>query len=79
MERETEKKDGERNKDEGKVPMYRLFKYADRTDLALMVVGTVAALASGASLPLITVTFGALIEAFGRANIDDVLSLVGKV
>jgi ATP-binding cassette, subfamily B (MDR/TAP), member 1 len=79
MEGETERKKGERNEDEGKVPMYQLFKFADRTDLALMVVGTVAALASGASQPLMTLTFGMLIDAFGRANIDDVLTLVNKV
>ncbi|KAF3340997.1 ABC transporter B family member 11 [Carex littledalei] len=66
MEEETERREGEKNGDEGKVLMYRLFKFADQTDVALMVVGTFI--------------FGKLIDSFGdAANSDDVLRLVNKL
>lgn len=80
MEGETERREGENSRDEGKVPMYRLFKFADQTDVALMVVGTVAALGSGAMQPLWTFIFGKLVDSFGDASMsDDVLRRVNKV
>uniref|UniRef100_A0A8R7PTX5 ABC transmembrane type-1 domain-containing protein n=1 Tax=Triticum urartu TaxID=4572 RepID=A0A8R7PTX5_TRIUA len=55
-----------------------MFRYADRTDQLLMLVGTLAALANGVSQPLMTVIFGDMIDAFGGATGDNVLHRVNK-
>ncbi|KAM0921300.1 hypothetical protein ACQ4PT_006947 [Festuca glaucescens] len=55
-----------------------MFRYADGTDLLLMLVGTVAALGNGVSQPLMTVIFGDLIDAFGGATTGNVLNRVNK-
>ncbi|CAL4983813.1 unnamed protein product [Urochloa decumbens] len=74
---EVEKKGG--GGDAGKkVSFAGLFRYADRTDVLLMLVGTAAALANGMAQPLMTVIFGQVINAFGGANTGDVLSRVNK-
>jgi hypothetical protein len=52
------------------VPIWRLFQYADGFDVLLMVVGSVAAIASGVARPLMTLLLGQLINAFG-ANLSD--------
>lgn len=49
------------------MPFYRLFAFADGADAALMALGALGALANGAALPLMTVLFGRLIDAFGGA------------
>lgn len=68
--------------DDGKytVPFYKLFAFADSTDIVLMSLGTVGAAANGVALPLMTVLFGNLIESFGGASdIHDVVHRVSKV
>ena len=66
--------------EEGKrVSFTGLFRYADSTDLLLMLVGTLAALGNGVSQPLMTVIFGDLIDAFGGATNGNVLHRVNKV
>ncbi|KAF6998259.1 hypothetical protein CFC21_014393 [Triticum aestivum] len=62
-----------------KVSFMGMFRYADGTDLLLMLVGTVAALANGVSQPLMTIIFGDTLNAFGDATGDDVLQRVNKV
>ncbi|PWZ34481.1 ABC transporter B family member 11 [Zea mays] len=63
----------------GRVPLYRLFAFADRTDAVLMAVGAVAAVANGMAQPLMTFIFGDVIDAFGSsASSDDVLHRVVK-
>ena len=42
----------------------RLYRYCDRTDALLLLVGTLAAIASGVPLPLIGILFGQLIDSF---------------
>ncbi|CAN6363247.1 unnamed protein product [Urochloa humidicola] len=75
-------KDGKEKKgvdDVGKkVSFAGLFRYADGTDVMLMLVGTAAALANGMAQPLMTVIFGQVINAFGGASSGDVLSRVNK-
>jgi ATP-binding cassette subfamily B (MDR/TAP) protein 1 len=66
--------------DHGKrVSFTGMFRYADGTDLLLMLVGTLAALGNGVSQPLMTVIFGDLIDAFGAATNNNVLDRVNKV
>ncbi|KAM0921306.1 hypothetical protein ACQ4PT_006948 [Festuca glaucescens] len=62
-----------------KVSFTGLFRYSDGTDLLLMLVGTVAALANGMSQPVMTVIFGDVIDAFGGATTGNVLNRVNKI
>jgi ATP-binding cassette subfamily B (MDR/TAP) protein 1 len=77
--------DGETKKEEvamdrgKKVSFMGLFRYSDGTDLLLMLVGTVAALANGMSQPVMTVIFGDVIDAFGGATTGNVLNRVNTV
>ncbi|KAG6525619.1 hypothetical protein ZIOFF_015581 [Zingiber officinale] len=70
------------NQDKGKhtVPFYKLFSFADSTDVILMTLGTLGAVGNGLALPLMTVLFGNLIQSFGgESNPHDVLHEVSKV
>jgi len=82
-----EKKEGEKKGNGGggdagdkRVPFTALFRYADGTDVLLMLLGTVGALANGVTQPVITVIFGQVINAFGfSVATGDVLHRVNKV
>lgn len=50
------------------VPLYKLFSFADSLDHLLMLVGTVGAVGNGISMPLMTVIFGSMINAFGGSS-----------
>jgi ATP-binding cassette subfamily B (MDR/TAP) protein 1 len=64
----------------GSVPFHRLFAFADGADAALMSLGTLGALANGAAMPLMTVLFARLIDAFGGAtDTRDVVARVSNV
>ncbi|KAI3440971.1 uncharacterized protein J3R85_003011 [Psidium guajava] len=73
----------EKNKEDEKtntVPFYKLFLFADFTDMVLMLVGTVGAVGNGLGLPVMAVLFGQLIDSFGtNQNNNDVVHLVSKV
>lgn len=60
------------------VPLYKLFSFADPLDQLLMFLGTVGAVGSGISTPLMNVIFGNLIDAFGGSS-NDVVDEVSKV
>jgi hypothetical protein len=65
---------GKKKKGEGEeytVPFFKLFSYADSFDLLLMVVGTVGAIANGLAMPLMTIVFGSLTNAFGNNQSDN--------
>ncbi|ETV75005.1 hypothetical protein H257_10608 [Aphanomyces astaci] len=49
-------------------PFRQLFQFADATDMVLMAVGTLSAIATGFSQPLQIVFFGDLINVFGSAS-----------
>ncbi|CAM8988079.1 unnamed protein product [Rhodiola kirilowii] len=59
------------------VSFYKLFSFADRLDVALMVIGSVGAMINGLSQPFMTIVFGQMINSF--ANIDRVLDMVSEV
>ncbi|RRT65565.1 hypothetical protein B296_00040976 [Ensete ventricosum] len=62
------------------MPYHKLFSFADTADLALMLVGTVAAISNGVSLPLTTVLFGDMINTFGKtSDIKYIVHEVSKV
>ncbi|KAJ1441010.1 P-loop containing nucleoside triphosphate hydrolase, partial [Sesbania bispinosa] len=62
-----------------KVPFYKLFTFADRLDVALMIIGTICAMANGLSQPLMTIILGKLINAFGSNVPSQVVNEVSKV
>ncbi|KAJ4750296.1 Abc transporter b family member 9 [Rhynchospora pubera] len=86
MEGDTEKKTEESNGaereqrtgDKGKVPLFKLFKFADGIDMALMVVGSIGAMANGLALPLTSFVFGQMVDAFGDSTIDNIIHRVNK-
>ncbi|KAL9397183.1 hypothetical protein Peur_011436 [Populus x canadensis] len=62
------------------VPFIKLFSFADSKDIFLMILGTVGAIGNGASLPIMSILFGDLINSFGKnQNNKDVVDLVSKV
>lgn len=62
------------------VPFYKLFSFADSTDVILMIIGTIAATGNGISFPLLSILFGDLTDAFGRnQNNDEAVEKVSKV
>ncbi|XP_042405057.1 ABC transporter B family member 11-like [Zingiber officinale] len=61
------------------VPFHKLFSFADARDVALMTAGTVGAVGSGLAMPLMTIVFGELINAFGASDKDSIVLEVSKV
>ena len=63
------------------VPLLKLFSFADSIDVALMIVGTVGAIASGLGMPLMTILFGQMINSFGnnQSSNTDIVSIISKV
>ncbi|XP_077218913.1 ABC transporter B family member 11-like [Tasmannia lanceolata] len=62
------------------VPFYKLFSFADSTDVVLMIVGTIGATANGIAMPFMTILFGQLINSFGETvDINNVVHEVSKV
>ncbi|XP_066306816.1 ABC transporter B family member 11-like [Miscanthus floridulus] len=75
-------RDGEEKKDAAqvkKVSLLGMFRYADRLDVLLMVVGTVAAVGNGVAEPLVTLLFGKVIDSFGDSTTQSILRSVSKV
>ncbi|XP_061375398.1 ABC transporter B family member 4-like [Gastrolobium bilobum] len=62
------------------VPFHKLFSFADSTDILLMTVGTVGAIGTGLSRPLMTLLFGQMIDRFGSNQQNtDIVKEVSKV
>jgi ATP-binding cassette subfamily B (MDR/TAP) protein 1 len=78
---EDEETEGSKRKNAmaAKVPFFGMFRYAGRTDFALIAVGTAAAMVNGMSEPLMTVVFSAVIETFGSSDDSTILHRVSKV
>ena len=75
LEREAETSTEDQKKKETEnakvVPFYKLFSFADSTDVILMSIGTIAAVGNGACLPLLSILFGELTDAFGQNQTND--------
>lgn len=61
-----------------KVGFYKLFSYADRIDVVLMIVGSIGAIANGASQPISTLAFSQLVNSLGQPNHTQLLHQVSK-
>ncbi|XP_021825679.1 ABC transporter B family member 9 isoform X2 [Prunus avium] len=70
---------GKGDQDNQKVAFYKLFMFADRLDVVLMIVGSISAVANGLSQPLMTLVFGSLINTFGATAPADIVPTVSKV
>ncbi|XP_059288393.1 ABC transporter B family member 7-like [Lycium ferocissimum] len=64
---------------EEKVPFYMLFAFADRNDVILMLLGTMAAVASGISKPLMSLIFGDLVNSYGKSDQNNILDQVSGI
>lgn len=75
----TETKKGE-NVSNNKVAFYKLFSFADSTDKALMIIGSIGAIANGVAMPLMAILLGDLVNAFGQnQNTNQVVDAVSQV
>lgn len=75
-----EENSGEKKGDEDqKVAFYKLFSFADRLDVALMIIGTIGAIGNGLTQPLMTLIFGKLVNAFGSSNRQEIVHEISKV
>jgi len=71
---------GEREEKAERVPFFKLFAFADSTDILLMVIGTIGAIGNGSGLPIMTLLFGQMINSFGsNQQNDNVVEEVSKV
>ncbi|KAJ8632464.1 hypothetical protein MRB53_025800 [Persea americana] len=76
---DSEKSKGEYDS-KNTVPFYKLFVFADSTDVMLMIVGTVAAAANGVAIPLMTILFGQLMDSFGQTpDPHEIVDKISKV
>ncbi|XP_043700723.1 ABC transporter B family member 9-like [Telopea speciosissima] len=72
-------KQSKKGVEQQKVSFYKLFSFADRFDMALMSVGTIAAIGSGLATPFMTLIFGQLIDAYGSSDSSHIMKAVSKV
>ncbi|GJP32661.1 hypothetical protein CLOM_g17268 [Closterium sp. NIES-68] len=86
-EERAEKEKGEKGEKEekkegagGTVAYWQLFRYADKWDVLLMVVGSVGAIGQGIALPMMALLFGDMMNAFGQnaGGMDAMLDQVAK-
>jgi len=74
--------DGEqtlKKKDDQKVPFYKLFSFADRLDVLLIIVGSISAVGNGLAQPIMTLIFGQLINSFAGTDQKHVVHEVSKI
>ncbi|WMV17819.1 hypothetical protein MTR67_011204 [Solanum verrucosum] len=62
-----------------KVPFYKLFSFADRNDIILMLLGILGAIASGVSKPLMSLIFGDLVDSYGTSNQSNIRDKVSGI
>ncbi|CAN1353023.1 ABC transporter B family member 4 [Linum perenne] len=60
------------------VPFRKLFSFADKADVALMVIGSIGSIGNGLAMPLMTVIMGQTINSFGM-NQRDVAHAISMV
>ncbi|CAI5481222.1 unnamed protein product [Closterium sp. Yama58-4] len=69
---DPKEKKGKKKEKQPAVPYWRLFSYADRTDWALMAVGSIGAVLHGAALPLSFLFLGKMVDSFGSNDLSGV-------
>ncbi|CAL0311170.1 unnamed protein product [Lupinus luteus] len=63
------------------IPYYRLFSFADSSDIVLMIVGSIGAIGNGMGMPIMALLFGQVINSFGnnQSTNSNVVSDVSKI
>lgn len=62
------------------LPFYKLFSFADRLDIFLMITGTIGAIGNGISTPLMAILFGNFTNSFGiSSKTGQLIDAVSKV
>ncbi|XVF80460.1 hypothetical protein PTKIN_Ptkin15bG0075500 [Pterospermum kingtungense] len=75
-----ESKSSKENEKVNTVPFYKLFAFADSKDVLLMTIGTISAVGSGLSMPLMTILFGNLVNSFGQNQSNNqVVDVVAEI
>ena len=75
----SDQKNKKREEETKTVSYGKLFSFGDSTDVLLMVLGTIGALANGISMPLMTLLFGRMSDAFGKSTESSILREVSEV
>ncbi|MED6184096.1 ABC transporter B member 19 [Stylosanthes scabra] len=57
-------------KKEQSLPFYKLFSFADKYDIMLMICGTLGAIVHGSSMPVFFLLFGKMVNGFGKNQMD---------
>ncbi|XP_021764176.1 ABC transporter B family member 9-like [Chenopodium quinoa] len=78
-ERTRNSSNGNNREVEQKVAFYKLFSFADKWDIILMIVGSISAIANGVAQPLMTLILGQIINSFGSTDAEHVVHEVSKV
>ncbi|XP_031393227.1 ABC transporter B family member 4-like isoform X2 [Punica granatum] len=80
MSQSVEEKMSKGHEKANSVAFHKLFSFADKIDVLLMIIGMVGAIGNGVSLPIMTIFFGELIDSFGRnQNNGEVVYVVSKI
>jgi hypothetical protein len=66
IKKSKKKKDKKSSTENNTIPMSQMFRFATPLDKFYMIVGTIAAIANGVSLPIMTIIFSGFIDIFAR-------------
>lgn len=58
-------REGEKQK---MIPYFKLFRYAKKGDIVLMVLGSIAAFLNGGAIPSFSLIFGSMVNSFQEAG-----------
>ncbi|GBG48473.1 hypothetical protein CBR_g90975 [Chara braunii] len=61
------------------VSLAKLFSFADPLDVFLMILGSVAAMGAGSTIPLLMILFGDLVNSFGKSDEAHVVHAISEV
>ncbi|XP_021740368.1 ABC transporter B family member 11-like [Chenopodium quinoa] len=70
----------ENQKNNARVPFYKIFSFVDSIDKALMIIGSIGAVANGVCMPLMAIIIGELVDSFGEnQNTKKIIHVISKV
>ncbi|XP_062084186.1 ABC transporter B family member 4-like [Humulus lupulus] len=75
----SEEETKEDNKKTKTVAFHKLFSFADSIDVYLMIIGTLGAIGNGLCMPIMTILFGQLTDAFGNNSQNNKHTIVHDV
>lgn len=60
------------------VPYKELYRYATTPDKVLIIVGIISSLGNGVTMPLFSVIFGGMTDAFSGDDVDEMVRAAGE-